>query len=110
MLGRTEKLGVVFAVSKAYDSATSFVYAREVDENEFDGFGQPFQLSRRSSNFSEHIWDNDKLTDEKIGLGTILKYEQLGKEYLYTKNTESRPQVSTGIQWQHVSLYSNSVV
>ena len=59
--------------------------------------------------FLEHIWDNDKLTDEKIGLGTILKYEQLGKEYLYTKNTESRPQVSTGIQWQHVSLYSNSV-
>lgn len=50
MLGITEKLGVVIAVSKAYESATSFVYAREVDENEFGGFGQPFQ-SRRSNNF-----------------------------------------------------------
>ena len=43
MLGKNEKFGVVIAVSKAYDSATSFVYAREVDGNEFGGFGKPFQ-------------------------------------------------------------------
>lgn len=67
MLGITEKLGVVIAVSKAYESATSFVYAREVDENEFGGFGQPFQ-SRRSNNFLEHIWDNDKLTVKRLSL------------------------------------------
>lgn len=97
MLGKNEKFGVVIAVSKAYDSATSFVYAREVDGNEFGGFGKPFQLSRRSNDFSKHDWDNDILTDEKIGLGTILKYEQLGEEYLYTENTKFRPQVSTGI-------------
>lgn len=108
MLGRIEKLGVVIAVSKAYDSATSFVYAREVDE--FGGYSQPFQLSRRSNNFSKHIWDNDELTDEKIGLGTILEHEQSGKEYIYTKNTESRPQISTGIRWHYVSLYSYSIV
>ena len=83
MLGKNEKFGVVIAVSKAYDSATSFVYAREVDGNEFGGFGKPFQLSRRSNDFSKHEWDNDILTDEKIGLGTILKYEQLGEEYCY---------------------------
>ena len=97
MLGKNEKFGVVIAVSKAYDSATSFVYAREVDGNEFGGSGKPFQLSRRSNDFSKHEWDNDILTDEKIGLGTILKYEQLGEEYLYTENTKFRPQVSTGI-------------
>ena len=39
MLGKNEKFGVVIAVSKAYDSATSFVYAREVDGNEFGGSG-----------------------------------------------------------------------
>ena len=96
MLGKNEKFGVVIAVSKAYDSATSFVYAREVDGNEFGGSGKPFQLSRRSNDFSKHEWDNDILTDEKIGLGTILKYEKLGEEYLYTENTKFRPQVSTG--------------
>ena len=72
MLGKNEKFGVVIAVSKAYDSATSFVYAREVDGNEFGGSGKPFQLSRRSNDFSKHEWDNDILTDEKIGLGTAI--------------------------------------
>ena len=105
MLGKNEKFGVVIAVSKAYDSATSFVYAREVDGNEFGGFGKPFQLSRRSNDFSKQEWDNDILTVEKIGLGTILKYEQLGEEYLYTENTKFRPQVSTGIDTIALFLY-----
>ena len=95
MSRRTEKLGVVIAVSKTNDSTTSYVYVREVDENEFGGFGKPFQLSIRSNDFSKHDRDNDILTDEEIGLGTILKYEQVGEEYLYTKNTKKQPQVST---------------
>ena len=95
MIGGTVNFGVVIAVSKAYDSANSFVYAREVDKKEFVGFGKPFQLSSRSNDFSKHVWDNDKLTEENIGVGTILKYEQMGNEYLYAEGTEFQRQVST---------------
>lgn len=75
MLGKNEKFGVVIVVLKVYDSVISFVYVREVDGNEFGGFGKLFQLLRRLNDFLKYEWDNDILIDEKIGFGIILKYE-----------------------------------
>ena len=91
----TCNLCVIITVSKAHSSGrTSIIYCMKlntvgiVDTVE----GHPFRLSKR--NF-QYIWDNDEVTNEKIQFGSVVKYIEVGKEYLYMGNTERPRMVSS---------------
>ena len=81
---------VIIAVSKAHSSGkTSIIYCCKL--NAVDGVdtveGHPFRLSKRDFRY---IWDNDEVTEEKIHFGSVVKYVEVGQEYLYMGNTKRR--------------------
>ena len=91
----TGNLCVIITVSKAHSSGrTSIIYCMKLNTVDIvDTFeGHPFRLSKR--NF-QYIWDNDEVTNEKIQFGSVVKYIEVGKEYLYMGNTERPRMVSS---------------
>ena len=83
---------VIIAVSKAHSSGeTSIIYCLKLNAvGEVDAVeGHPFRLSK--PNF-RYIWDNDEVTTEKIQFGSVVKYVEVGQEYLYMGNTK-RPRM-----------------
>ena len=85
-------IGIIIAVSKAHSSGeTSIIYfaklnaVGDVDTVE----DHPFRLSK--PNF-RYIWDNDEVTGEKIQFGSVVRYVEVGQEYLYIGNA-NRPRM-----------------
>ena len=78
---------VVISISKAHSKGdTSIIHARKIDEGE-SGEGQPFRLAKRDFRF---IWANEEVTAERIRFGSVVKYAQVGDEYLFQGNTKRR--------------------
>ena len=93
-VGRNEacNICVIVAVSKAHSSGeTSVIYCLKLNAvDEVDAVeGHPFRLSKPSFRY---IWDNDEVSTEKIQFGSVVKYVEVGQEYLYMGNTE-RPRM-----------------
>ena len=78
-------LCVIIAVSKAHSSGkTSIIYCLKLNAVGIVE-GDPFRLSK--PNF-RYIWDNDEVADEEIQFGSVVKYIEVGQEYLYMENTK----------------------
>ena len=85
---------VIIAISKAHSSGnTSIIYCCKLNAIGDAIEGHPFRLSK--PNF-RYIWDNDEVTNEKIQFGSVVKYIEVGQEYLYKGNTK-RPRMVSSI-------------
>lgn len=86
----------IIAVSKAHSSGkTSIIHCCKLNAvDEVDTVeGHPFRLSKPDFRY---IWDNDEVTKEKIHFGSVVKYIEVGQEYLYMGNTK-RPRMVSSI-------------
>ena len=90
----TGNLCVIITVSKAHSSGrTSIIYCMKLNTVDIVDTveGHPFRLSK--PNF-QYIWDNDEVTNEKIQFGSVVKYTEIGQDYLYRGNTKRARKVS----------------
>lgn len=91
----TCNLCVIITVSKAHSSGrTSIIYCLKLNTVDMVDTveGHPFRLSK--PNF-QYIWDNDEVTNEKIQFGSVVKYIEVGQDYLYMGNTKRPRMVSS---------------
>lgn len=87
----TSDLGVILTLSKAHSSGeTSTLYGRKLSRDDFGGEGHPFQLTQPNSLY---IWENKILAEEKIRVGSVVKYRKVGNAFVYQGNTRFRRQV-----------------
>ena len=81
---------VIVAVSKAHSSGeTSIIYCLKLNAVGEVIEGHPFRLSKPSFRY---IWENDEVSTEKIQFVSVVKYVEIGQEYLYMGNTK-RPRM-----------------
>ena len=94
---------IVIGISKAHSKGdTSIIYARKIDGDEA-GEGEPFRLAKKDFRF---IWANEEVTAERIRFGSVVKYVQVGDEYLFQRNTKRR---QVNISW-HSSDQDSSLI
>ena len=105
---------VIIVVSKAHSSGkTSIIYCLKLDAvGEVDTVqGHPFRLSKPDFRC---IWDNDELNEEGIQFGSVVKYVEVGEDYLYMGNTKRPRMVSSIFQFvlliAGVRKYSNTLL
>ncbi len=87
---------VIISIAKAdSDTSRSSIYARKLD-SDFGGEGHPFQLERYDvdRNTFNPLWENQKITKEKLEVGSIARCVQAGNEFIYYEKTAHRRQVS----------------
>ena len=88
-------LCVIVTISKAHSSGrTSIIYCMKLNTVDIVDTveGHPFRLSK--PNF-QYIWDNDEVTNENIQFGSVVKYTEIGQDYLYRGNTKRARIVSS---------------
>ncbi|XP_022803961.1 uncharacterized protein LOC111341271 [Stylophora pistillata] len=88
-LGNTkEGFCVVISIAKTDSGRNTAIFVREIDKDGL-GVGEPFRLA--TSEF-KHLWKNEEVEQEKIRFGSVVKYAQVGDEYLFRGNTKCQRQ------------------
>ena len=78
------------AVSK-HDESSSMIYAREVQDSDFNGNGQPFQLWNENGS----VWQNEYVSAEKLAFGSIVTFRKYhGFKCVYYNKVDVKPQVT----------------
>ena len=88
---------VVIGISKA-DFTRSVVYALKRNNGSFEG--DPFQLRQENGCY---IWPNEKIAENGISFGSILRCRQFGDFYTYLGSTKRREMV--GLIHDELSKY-----
>ena len=89
---------VVIGISKA-DCSASLIYA--LKRNNDDSFeGDPFQLRQENGLY---IWPNEKIAENRISFGSILRCRKFGDIYTYLGSTKRREMV--GLIHDELSKY-----
>lgn len=83
---------VVVEISNTHPGgATSLIYGRKINE-EGSGVGEPYQLLTKDL---IGTWEDEEVKAENVQVGSIVKYVQVGDEFVFQGNTKRPRQVSS---------------
>ena len=78
---------VVVEIAKTHPCGdTIIIYGREINE-EGSGVGDAFQLANKDP---KDTWEDEEMIAENVQIGSVVKYVQVGDEFLFQGNT-TRP-------------------
>ena len=63
---------------------TVIIYGRKINE-EGSGVGEAFRLATKDL---KHTWDDEEVIAENVQIGSVVKYVQVGDEFLFQGNTK----------------------
>ena len=76
---------VVVEIAKTHPSGDMIIiYGREINE-EGSGMGEAFQLATKDL---KDTWENEEMIAENVQIGSVVKYVQVGDEFLFQGNTK----------------------
>ena len=76
---------VVVEIAKTHPSGDMIIiYGREINE-EGSGLGEAFQLTTKDL---KDTWENEDMIAENVQIGSVVKYVQVGDEFLFQGNTK----------------------